>query len=88
MPFTPRIYRLVACPEQWYRYVLRHEQLTRLDFRQLDCDLVGRSYLRAVVANVVSILIGYTASAGGGAIVSCSTEEYSYLFFVLQLMHL
>ena len=25
---------------------IRHEQLIRLDFHQLDCGLVGRSYLR------------------------------------------
>ena len=42
-PYTPRRTRLVACPEQWHRYVPVFGHLVRLDFHQLEFSLVGCS---------------------------------------------
>jgi hypothetical protein len=42
-------HRLVGClPQDVASLRIRHEQLIRLDFHQLDCSLVGRSDVRSI----------------------------------------
>jgi hypothetical protein len=42
-------HRLVGClPQDVASLRIRHEQLIRLDFHQLDCSLVGRSDMRSI----------------------------------------
>jgi len=68
-PFTPRIAGPVTCLQLWHRYMSDLGQLTLLDFHQLDCSLIGCSFLHYALQRLI-----YSAA------IACSSRYGRYSF--------